>query len=486
MLDHHDSLQHATMRRRQSGYGDGVPRPSRRIGLELEFPVVDAATGRGMTRATAARLWPAFAERSPSWSPYREQITGAVTGVRRVTAGAAESIDTDTGICTVEVSLAPQDSIDAAVDAATAVVAELQRSLEALGHTMLCTGMQPVTWCDPSRKTRKDWYLLLAPRWTFHHWFVPAASHQVSVDVAATEAVRVVNVLCGFSGVFAALTASSPISRGRAGPWKEMRNWIWHERCQRVPPAEAAYTSNWLPPAPFADTGAYIGYFWDSTLFFLTDLKSSGYALRGKPSFREFLLSNNAIMGRRTDGQALPVHAERGMLDRIHQYGWLAAKLHYEFAPEVQLDDVRSALAEDAMGEFFEAHAVNCYVENRTCGVAPLGEEGAGAALTLGVVERLAEAEALLTALTWAQWRQLWIDASRTALGGHDSAYLELMTALVGLARQGLRDRGLGEERFLDPVDERLAMLETPADRMLRAFDDGGLGRFIETFRREG
>jgi gamma-glutamylcysteine synthetase len=456
----------------------------RRIGLELEYPVVDAATGLGMTRATAERLWLTFAERSRSWSPYREVLTGAVTGVRRVTAGFPERVDTDTGICTVEVSLAPQDSIGAAVDAASAVVADLHRSLEALGHTMLCTGMQPVTWCDPARKTQKDWYLLLAPRWRFHHWFVPSASHQVSVDVTASEAVRAVNVLCAFAGVFAALTASSPIARGRVQQWKEMRNWIWHERRQRISLAEAAYTSNWMPAAPFADTGAYIDYCWDSTLFFITDLKSSGYALRGRPSFREFLMSDRAMSGRRPDRQIVEVEAERGMLDRIHQYGWLAAKLHYGFASGVQLDDVRAALAGDGIGELFEAHAVNCYVENRTCGVAPLGEEGVGAALTLGVLERLADAEALLAALSWARWRQLWIDASRTGLSGHGGAILEIMQTLVGLARQGLRDRGMGEERYLDPVDDRLARLETPADRMMLTFADGGLRRFIETYRR--
>ncbi|MGH4008901.1 MAG: glutamate-cysteine ligase family protein [Pseudonocardiaceae bacterium] len=437
-----------------------------------------------MDRAAAEGLWLSFADRDPSWSTVREVVTGVITGVRRKSAGFVEHVDTDTGVCTVEVSLAPQETIDLAVNAANLVIRDLQLILEQMGYTLLCAGTQPRTWFDPARKTPKDWYLLLSRRLSFHHWFVPIASHQVSIDVTAEEAVRVVNVLCGFAGIFAGLTASSPIARGGVQPWKETRNWIWHERCKRIKSAEAAYTSNSIPMTPFFDTGAYVEYCWNSHLFFLTDLKSNGYEVSGGKSFRDLIVSRDPVMARRWDRKLVKLDPNREMLDRIHQYGWLAAKLHYMFDARTDLENVRAALERGRIGEYFEEHAVNCYVENRTCGVAPEGEEGLAAALTLGVVEQLDDAETLLRELEWNEWRRLWISASERGVTLNDAKALDMMRELVDLARMGLRARGAGEEQFLEPALARLELRETPADDMIRAFRFGGIRRLIEDFGR--
>lgn len=459
-------------------------RSLRQVGLELEFPVVKTATGRGMDRVSAENLWRSFAECDSSWSTVRQEVTGSVTGVCRTSEGFVEHLDTDTGVCTVEVSLAPQETIGLAVHAANLVVRDLQRLLDKMGYTLLCTGTQPRTWFDPARKTPKDWYLLLSRRWRFHHWSVPTASHQVSVDVTPDEAVRAVNVLCGFAGIFAGLTASSPIARGAVQPWKETRNWIWHERCRRVTPAEAAYTSNGIPPTPFRDTGSYVEYCWDSRVFLLTDLKSSGYEVGGGRSFKDVILSRDPVPARRWDRTPVEVTADREMLDRIHQYGWLAAKLHYAFDARTDLESVRAALGAGQIGAYFEEHAVHTYVENRTCGVAPEGDEGVAAALTMGVVEKLDDAEVLLRELGWDEWRLLWVTASERGLSSDDPKALEVTRRLVELADAGLRARGVGEEHLLEPVYARLDRRETPADDMIRAFNSGGTRHLIERFGR--
>ncbi|MFE4023179.1 glutamate-cysteine ligase family protein [Streptomyces sp. NPDC059101] len=462
--------------------GAAAPAPRRRIGLELEFPVVARATGRGMDHATAAELWPAFAARDASWTLAREEVTGITVGVTRPHGEFADHVNTDTGICTVELSLAPAETVGQAVADAHAVLRDLRGLLDPLGHTVLSAGIQPRTWFDAARKTRKDWYLLLARRWHYHHWFVPIASHQVSVDVAPHEAARAVNVLGGFAGVFTALTAGSPIARGRIQPWKETRNWVWHERSRRVPAEEARYTSNTLPAAPYPDIGAYIEHYWASHLYFLTNRKSGGCEVLGGASFRDFLLSPEPVPARPLTGERIMVTPERNMLDRIHQYGWPAAKLHYGFDAGTHLDDVRTALARGRIGPYFEEHAVDCYVENRTSGVAPPGEEGVAAALTLGLVERLDEAEALLHKVPWDDWRTLWIRASRHGLEAEDAGSLARIRELLELAADGLRARGVGEEAHLAPLFIRLARRETPADRMLAAFREGGVPRLLDVF----
>jgi gamma-glutamylcysteine synthetase len=304
------------------------------------------------------------------------------------------------------------------------------------------------------------------------------------VDVTPDEAVRAVNVLNGFAGVFTALTACSPISRGREQGWKEMRNWVWHERSTRVPPAEAAYTSNSMPVEPFSDMGAYLEHFWDSRVWFLTNLKSGGCEVLGGRSFKDFLLAREPVPARRIDGTPVLASADREMLDRIHQYGWPAAKLHYTFDSRTDLDGVRQAIHHDRLSDWFEEHAVNCYVENRTCGVAPQGEEGVSAALTLGLVERLDEAEALLKELPWADWRALWLRASSEGLAAEGERTLATIRRLLDVAASGLRARGEGEDAFLAPLFARLEQRETPADRMIAAFRAGGLRRLLTDFGR--
>ncbi|MGH3874462.1 MAG: glutamate-cysteine ligase family protein [Pseudonocardiaceae bacterium] len=458
--------------------------PPRRVGLELEFPVVGTANGRGLDRDGAQQLWRSLAALDTSWSLVEETVTGVVTGVRRRTAGFDELLNTDTGVCTLEISLAPRETVDQAVDAAGGILRTLQGLLEARGYTLLCAGIQPRTWADPARKSQKDWYLLLSRRWHFHHWFVPIASHQASVDVTPDEAARAVNVLSGFAGIFTALTACSPIARGVVQPWKEMRNWVWHERSTRVPALEAAYTSNGIPEEPFLDIGAYIEHFWDSRIYFLTNFKSGGCEVLGGKSFKEFLLSHDPVPARQIDGTPVRVTPDRGMLDRIHQYGWHAAKLHYAFDSRTDLDGVRAALTQGRIGDYFEEHAVNCYVENRTCGVSPQGEEGVTAALTLGIVERLDDAQALLKELSWQEWRQLWIRASTHGLSAEDDRSIAMMRKVLELATSGLRARGAGEDVFLAPLFTRLQRRETPADRMTAAFRAGGVPRLLSDFGR--
>ncbi|MFI7104603.1 glutamate-cysteine ligase family protein [Streptomyces sp. NPDC050161] len=456
----------------------------RRVGLELEFPVVGTATGKGLDRDGAQRLWRSLAAYDTSWSLVEETVVGGVSGVRRRRAGFDELLNTDTGVCTVELSLAPQETVGQAVEAAGDVLRMLQGLLDVMGYTILCAGVQPRTWVDPARKTRKDWYVLLTRRWHFHHWFVPIASHQAAVDVTPDEAVRAVNVLSGFAGVFTALTACSPIARGAVQPWKEMRNWVWYERSMRVPAPEAAYTSNGIPEEPFSDMGAYIEHFWDSRIYFLTHLKSGGCEVLGGKSFKDFLLSRDSVPARQIDGTLVQVAPDRDMLDRIHQYGWPAAKLHYAFDSRTDLDGVRAALTRGTIGDYVEEHAVNCYVENRTCGVAPQGEEGVAAALTLGIVERLDDAEALLKELPWQEWRRWWLRASTHGLSAEGERSIAMVRRVLELAASGLRARGRGEEAFLAPLFTRLERRETPADRMIAAFRAGGVPGLLSDFGR--
>lgn len=291
------------------------------------------------------------------------------------------------------------------------------------------------------------------------------------------------NVLCALAGVFAALTASSPIARGTQQPWKETRNWIWHTRATRVPAAQARYSSNGLPERPFLDLGDYIDYAWGSTMYLLTDLKSRGYEVLGERTFRDFVLSgatDEPVAARGWDGQRMLLSPTRAMLDTIHQYGWLAAKLHYRFDEQTTLAGVRGALESGDVGGYCERHLVGTYVENRSCGVAPFGEEGAAPALTLGLIEMLDEVEAIVRERPWEDWRRLLLHASEHGLDLDDPHAFETIGRLLDLAQAGLGRRGAGEEALLEPMFDRLDSRRVPADAMIAAFARGGVAALLD------
>jgi gamma-glutamylcysteine synthetase len=132
----------------------GAPRQRlaqrRKVGLELEFPVVRRATGRGLDRSSVQALWEAFAERDTSWSFARESIVPVVTGLRRQLGDFSEHVDTDASVCTVEIALAPQETVDQAAESARSVMSDLRSLLWENGYTLLSAGIQPITsWCHP-------------------------------------------------------------------------------------------------------------------------------------------------------------------------------------------------------------------------------------------------------------------------------------------------------------------------------------------------
>ncbi|MEU4796715.1 hypothetical protein [Streptomyces sp. NPDC023327] len=221
-------------------------------------------------------------------------------------------------------------------------------------------------------------------------------------------------------------------------------------------------------------------HFWRSHVYFLTDRKSAGYEVADDLTLREFLLSDVPVRARGIDGRYIRLSPERDMLNKIHQYGWPAAKLHYAFGAGAGLDGARCALQEGGIDPYFEEHAVRCYVENRFCGVAPEGEEGVTAALTLGIVERLDDAEILLGELSWKQWRALWVHGSTHGLGRVPPRVRVLTGDLLALARAGLSGRGAGEETFLDPLFDRWERRESPADRMTASFRACGVGQLAD------
>jgi glutamate--cysteine ligase len=127
-------------------------------------------------------------------------------------------------------------------------------------------------------------------------------------------------------------------------------------------------------------------------------------------------------------------------------------------------------------------------VECRSCD-APRPAEGASVpALWTGLLYHAPSLEAGLALLgphraalgSVELRREVAREGLRARLPGEEATVLDLARPLARLAEAGLRARGLGEERLLAPVLERLETGRTPADRSLEAFRRGGVAALVE------
>jgi glutamate--cysteine ligase len=73
------------------------------------------------------------------------------------------------------------------------------------------------------------------------------------------------------------------------------------------------------------------------------------------------------------------------------------------------------------------------------------------------------------------------VQAIHTPFRGGDVA--QVAREVVDIAREGLKARGLGEETYLAPLDETLALNKTPAERWLDRYNGawgGDIGRIFD------
>ena len=86
----------------------------------------------------------------------------------------------------------------------------------------------------------------------------------------------------------------------------------------------------------------------------------------------------------------------------------------------------------------------------------------------------------------WRMWRMRWATGTGNILREYHRRAIargllasepapDFLATIVTLAEQGLRERERGEERFLQPVRQRLLRRENPARRLRRAYRTEGL-----------
>lgn len=429
----------------------------RRIGAELKFPMVDEE-GNAVCHSDVKRLWKFLG--TQGWRVQTDPFTSnvveaAIAGPKNDTIASCE-----TGFCKVEFSLAHVADIHALSETIHWLRGLLREFSDKSGRHFLGFGLQPKT--PPSRNLKMEktrnvfWEKIfgsnrhIAPKdGDDVHLFTVSASSLVHLDVSINEAVKAVNVFNGLSGAQLALTANSNIWKGHIDEeYKCVGEMFWDW---------------WLPDSgrigipknPFQDIEDYV-----KTIAKMSPV----YVKRGDipvglpnyDSFWDYYKEGSNAHGINPKGKQVPLTAIPDDIDQHGTFYWFDARISRYYTLENRMNDQQPPADLDTI-----------------------------AALSLVILSALDEAEEELNKHEWEHLRQARLTACRDALEGNTGniSLFDLAWGLIDVAAKGLRKRGLCEEEYLVPLNERLKERQCPADQAERIYRKKGITGLIEERR---
>lgn len=428
---------------------------TRKIGLECEFPVV-FESGEAVSYDIIRKMFQYLEMKG--FLLHKDEGTGEIVAADfAMSMGKGrfgykkDTIGTDVGYCTVEVSFSPEENLMLLESHVKQVINLLVGYFSRHKCRILGYGVQPLTKPNKSLLANKGRYIFFEQDSLNRfidphdgvdlHVFTTSAANQVHIDIYRDEAIRAVNVLNGLAGLQIAFGVNAPIWKGRVDEqWKAIREIFW----------DYGWTNRLDQigiPKKFKDYSDYVAYI---SSFRPLMVKRQGEYIKilGRKTFLEFL-TNKSSVGLRVNGNNVLL---RPNLNDIHfqaGFAWFDARL----AP--------------AYGT----------LEARVCCQQPPGETLIVPAFVLGVVENLEKAEKLLGQFRWTEWQKLRFEALRHALSSciGEKEVLPMVNELVDIAEKGLNKRKLGEEKYLVPLKIRLKDKKSPADRAIDIFKTKGL-----------
>jgi glutamate--cysteine ligase len=424
--------------------------PARRVGLELKFPLV-GDDGKAPGRETVDRLWAHLVWHG--WRPVRENPSGRTIGVklkgeRNDTRGGVE-----TGYCKLEFALAHTADLAAAETAFNRLIEVVRPFLDRNGLHLLGYGIHPVelpserllarqsraqVWDAVCRSNRE------VPPDEGHdlHLFTLNAGSHVHVAVDRREALEALNVLNGFSAALIALTANSPVWRGRLDARRSVAGSFWDS--WTVEPGRSG-----MPERPFRDLADYCRTVCRFRPVFVR--RQGVPVLVEEPAtFSEFLLSGGT--GRTLEGKTLRLRPELSDMGTHSTCYWFDARISRHHT-----------------------------VESRIADQQPPGEQISVGAVVLGLVESAGEAGEEISSQDWSNLRTLRREALGPGLGGCRGEQLATLAArMLDLAGRGLARRDKGEERFLEPLRRRLSRRRPPAVGAIELYERSGIESLVD------
>ncbi|MEO0686281.1 MAG: hypothetical protein AAFY76_14890, partial [Cyanobacteria bacterium J06649_11] len=274
---------------------------------------------------------------------------------------------------------------------------------------------------------------------------VNSGSHVHLSVSSAEEAVGITNVFNGFAGAQIALMGNSSVWGGKVDPDFQCvaeKFWDWW----MLDEARVG-----IPSKCFTDIKDY-----GNTIAKLRPLyvqrNETPILISNYPTFEDYYDCSPAI-GRYLSGEQVDVYPEPQDIKLHNSFYWFTARISRYFT-----------------------------VENRLCDQQIPGNLACPAALSLGLLTALPEAQEELNQFKWSTLKSMRETAMREGLVGvvEGIALADMAERMLELAVLGLERRGLREEVYLEPLQQRLTIKQNPAVEASEIFNQGGIKALIE------
>jgi gamma-glutamylcysteine synthetase len=392
------------------------------VGREAEYPVVDSQ-GRA---ADVRRLWETLLAHGDLKPKYDGPDSNLIVGLE----GADYSYALEVGVGTVEVNTRPCRNLFEIERIMEEAVSHLVTAALDHGWQLLGYGVQPVTPASlplMSPKQRyQSLYRAMGQEWL---WYTVTASDQVQIDIARHELLHILNFGNLMAPIIIALCANSPVYERELSPYCSGRE-------GQMAAIHASEHRHGMPVRPYTSIEDYVATISESTYLILradnvvvpSSLPFTAYLAEHGPDFEAFLFHEHYI--------------------------WNSARLRVAYGT----------------------------VEIRPACQQPWEEQMAAAALGVGLIEASEEIDTFvqerLGSDYWPTMRTYHRQVIRSGLGAPQPAP-RFLSQIVEMAEEGLRRRGLGEERFLSPIYRRLERKLNPAQRARAIFQADGVAGLL-------
>ncbi|MGN0037892.1 MAG: hypothetical protein ACI36Y_01975 [Coriobacteriales bacterium] len=430
------------------------------VGVEVEMPVVNLNEGPSsfeLAQSAANALIEEY-----GFVPDKHDENGVCFSATRPDNG--DNISFDCSYNNLELSLGRELSICALSERFNSYVSFLNRRLNAGGHTLTGFGINPRAALNrtdfiPSERYRMlERYLKKGEEWSEPMYFHPytaygsfASASQVQLDVHRD---RLVPTLRAFS---------------------------------MVEPVKAVLFSNsWLPQEP--QLLCVRDMLWENSPHGLNphNIGMFDCRLESVDDLLEYISTTSIFCterdGRYINFKPVPIIDYLALPQVTGEYYEAGSYRSVTFEPSREdLAYLRTYKFEDL--------TYRGTIEFRSCCCQPFGSAMSVAAFHAGLMDRVPQLDELLLAdrvlyhhgYSATELRRLFNRRSWPTFVDRE-ALRTLCVEVLELARSGLQERGLGEERFLDPLFERAESLCSPARALVEGLEQG---RPIEAFIEE-
>ncbi|PIW36465.1 MAG: hypothetical protein COW24_05130, partial [Candidatus Kerfeldbacteria bacterium CG15_BIG_FIL_POST_REV_8_21_14_020_45_12] len=399
------------------------------------------------------------------------------------TDGSEVIINTDAGINIVEFGFLPFATLKECEENMKIIMAEFLEVAATQNATLIAYGIQPKTpYFYPDLKSEKIWYrgfTRFPALASGHSMFHNIAANQPCIDVTYEELLPAVNTLNAIAGVTIGLFANSGWGEWKSQDHHEMREYRWSKWMES--PAEHQKLSG-LPTRPFTSLRDYVAYNWDIRLP-ASHRGKTMHVIDPAPLINDYMHAKEwqAFDVGSSEPSVIQPSIEDANLSNM--YIWIQARAKYYFRDDAPFEDF--LLAYDSgdveFDEFAREHLKTLYVEVRNVACQPWAHIMTAPAFFLGLIENLEAAEKVVKGKPWKYWVDLRQQAITNSLGVADIPIIA--QELVEISEQGLKQRGLGEEKYIQVLFDRIDKRESPALAARRLADEFGPDALIKDTR---